>query len=224
MYSITKSLIITIFLLLYLNCEGSKENNILPFNKESLSDIENNDLMKTPNTVSSQNPIIGFFNNKKNIGDKDYYKVYFALKEISYKIIQTAVPCIDSKISLFSPSGNILFYVDSGKKGEAEKIWNYYPNYEYIIMRIESKIGHNEKVPYIINFIPKTNENIDETEPNNSKENAILIKYEETKKGLISPKNDVDYYKIIFDNNKNHDFSINLETLSNLDLSLCFDK
>ena len=217
---IKRTILLFIITTVLFSCSCNKNHtDILPFNSNNLSDKENNDIMKKPNNVITQNPIIGFFHNKKNVGDKDYYKVYFSLKETSYKIIQTAVPGIDSKISFYSPSQNRLFYIDSSGKGEAEKLCEYYPTTDYIIMLVEAKIGYNEKVPYVIDFIPKKSTGIDEIEPNNDKENAIIVRLDELKKGLISPKGDIDYYKIIFNDDKIYDFSIKLETLSNLDIN-----
>lgn len=211
--------IITLLIILIFSCNKLKEK-LLPFKEENLVDVEPNDILKKPNEVTSQSPILGFFNEKGNVGDKDYYKVYFSLKDISYEIIQTAVPGIDTKLTFFSPDGERLFFIDEGAKGESEKMWDYFPSYDHIILLVESKIGFNEKVPYVIEFIPKVDQGIDEIEPNNTLKNAVSIKLDELKKGLISPRGDIDYYKIDIQDDKIHDFSINIETLSNIDINI----
>jgi len=214
-----KSILIAILIISTFSCNREKEK-YLPFKPENLVDVEPNDVMREPNLVTSQSPILGFFEKKGNVGDKDYYKVYFSLRDTSYEMIQTAVPGIDTKITFFSPTGKRLFFIDDGGKGESEKLWDYSPSGDHIILLIESKIGYNEKVPYIIDFLPKIDQGIDEIEPNNTMKNAVLIKPDETKKGLISPRGDIDYYKIDIQDEKIYDFGINIETLSNIDINI----
>lgn len=207
-----------IIIIAFSGCSGKKAD-IKPFDYNYLADKENNDTISKANEVTTQNPIVGFYNDKKNIGDKDYYKVYFSIKSTSYMIVLTGVPGIDSKLSFYLPDGNQLFTIDRGGKGESEKLYEYYPNTDYIIIAVEAKTGYNEKVPYAVNFIPKMDQGINEIEPNNDKASAAIIKLGEEKKGLISPKDDVDYYKIVFDDDNTHYFSIKIETLSNIDIS-----
>ncbi|MBN1214533.1 MAG: hypothetical protein JXA99_03730 [Candidatus Lokiarchaeota archaeon] len=197
----------------------SRRVDIKPFDSKNISDIESNDSIKNPKDVSSQMPIIGFFNDKKDIGDKDYYRVFFSVGHTPYEILQTAVPGIDSKITFYSSSKKMLFNIDRGGKGEPEKLWEYFPASENIIICVESKTGFNEKVPYVINFTPKIDNDIIEEEPNDDEKNAIPIKPGEEKGGLISPKSDVDYYKVIFDDESFYDFSIKVQSQSGLDVN-----
>ena len=208
-----------LLLFFFIGCGNSKLPDLKPFDISNYKDQEPNDQISSPIEVTTQGPLIGFFNNKGNVGDKDYYKVVFPFKGISYKFIQTAVPGIDSKITFFSDSKRRLLVIDNGKRGESEKLWQYNPNADSIIMLVESKTGFNEKVPYIIEFYSNENSNIDEIEPNNNKNEAMEIKVGEEIKSLISPKNDVDYYKVIFDDNEIHDYSIKVKTFSNLDIN-----
>ena len=214
--------LLVIFLLLFYIIIGcSQKVDIKPFDSNDIVDFEeeDNDLFKNPKDVSTQKPIIGFFNKKDDTGDKDYYKVFFSIKNTPYEILQTAVPGIDSKITFYSASKKLLFDIDRGGKGEPEKLWEYYPISNYVIISIKSKIGFNEKVPYVINFIPKINDDINEVEPNDSESNAINIKPGEEKKALISPESDVDYYKVIFDDDSFYDYSIKIESQSSLDIN-----
>ena len=68
--------------------------------------------------VSSQSQIIGFFNNKGNTGERDYYKVNFMNKGIGYKVILTAVPGIDSKVSFYSPNKEEFYPLITEVSGE----------------------------------------------------------------------------------------------------------
>src|SRR4030042_6370138 len=193
-------LIISIFF--SLNCFNSLKERFKPYDISKINDKENNDSRKSANIVNTSEPVIGFFNDKGKARDIDYYTVYFNNLYASYKIVQTAVPGIDSKLTFFSADGKILYVIDNKGKGEAEKLWEYYPDNEYLLFKIESKLGYNEKVPYFIDFISNVIEDNKEIEPNNSKENAVFIKVDQNFKGLISPREDSDFYKIIFDDNK----------------------
>ena len=63
------------------------------------------------------------------------------------------------------------------------------------------------------------NNEISEIEPNDSEDKAIAIKPGEEKKGLISPESDVDYYKVIFDDDSFYDYSIKVVCQSSLDIN-----
>lgn len=215
-----KYIFIGILLFFLISCGNSKLYDLKPFDAVNFKDQEPiNDHINNPIEVTAQSPIIGYFDNKNNIGDKDYYKVIFPFKGTSYKFIQTAVPGIDSKITFFSASKRHLLLIDNGKRGEFEKLWQYYPNEDSIIMLVESKTGFNKKVPYVIEFYASESSNINEAEPNNRQNEAMEIRIGEEIRGLISPKDDFDYYKVIFDDNEVDDFSIKVKTFSNLDIN-----
>ncbi len=197
----------------------TRKIDINPFNSKNISDIENNDSIRNPVDVTTQMPLIGFFNDKNDIGDKDYYRILFSVRYTPYEILQTAVPGIDSKITFYSSSNKMLFSIDRGGKGEPEKLWEYFPTSDSIIICVESKTGFNEKVPYVINLTPKIENDIIEIEPNNNEEDAILIKPGEEKRGLISPKSDVDFYKITFGDESFYDFSVKIISQASLDVN-----
>lgn len=210
-------MIISVFIL--LNCFNSLKEKFKPYDYTKINDKENNDSRKTAVTANASEPVIGFFNDKGKARDIDYYMVYFNNLYASYQIIQTAVPGIDSKLTFFTADGKILYIIDNKGKGEAEKLWEYYPDNEYLLFKIESKLGYNEKVPYFIDFISNVIEDNKEIEPNNSKDRAVVIKIDQNYNGLISPREDADFYKIVFDDNKYTDFSLEVNTLSGLDIN-----
>jgi hypothetical protein len=215
-----KKTIIYIILTFLLLSSCSKKIDIKPLDKKFYIDKDDNDTInKAVEVTIQQNPIVGFFNKKENTGDRDYYKVSFALRNTSYKIVQTGVPGIDSKLEIYLPNGDILFKIDRNGIGEAEVLSEYYPSTDYIILMTEAKTSYNEKVPYIINFIPKNESGVNEIEPNNNEENAIEISIGDEKKGLLSPANDVDYYKIKYNDGEANNFLVKIETLSNLDIN-----
>ena len=212
----SKLLLLICFTILF-SCGKSDKPDILPLNK--ITEVEINDSIDNSTPVTTGEVIVGFFNKKDNAGDRDYYELQFANLNNSYQMIQTAVPGIDTRISFFNNSKQLLFRVDSNGVGESEKLWDYTPKSEKIYILVEAKTGSNEKVPYIINFISRKTDSFEEVEPNNSEQYAVDINPGQSKKGYISPENDNDFYKIVYVNNKIIDFSIEVETLSNLDIN-----
>lgn len=186
---------------------------------KNISDIEPNDTISKVSYVTVQSQIVGFFNNKNNSGDKDYYKIFFPQKYISYKMVASSVPAIDTKITFYTIEGKKLLEIDENGRGESEKLWEYYAAFDYLVLCIESKDNFNENIPYVINFMPKGDGGVEEIEPNNDEESALTIFLSDTKRGFISPKNDVDYYKLLFKDDRNYDFFIKIETLSNIDIN-----
>lgn len=212
------------FLFIVFSCSKVDKADFNLYQKR-LTDIENNDDKNSACLTTTQNCIVGFFNNKLSIGDKDFYNISVTQKNSSYKMILTSVPGIDSKIAVYTSQGEILFYVDENGRGEGEKLWEYYPNGDIISLSVEAKTDYNETVPYYLNFEAKGKDSVEEIEPNNDESNAIKIDIEDDKLGLISPKNDFDYYKIQLTDGPNSDFEIRLETISKLDLNMTiYDK
>jgi len=188
--------------------------------QKRLTDVENNDDRNSACSTTTQN-----CNNKGSIGDKDFYNISVSQKNSSYKMLLTSVPGIDSKITVYTPRGEILFTVDENGRGEGEKLWEYYPSGDVILLSVEAKTNYNETVPYYLNFEAKGKDSVEEIEPNNDESTAIKIDIGDEKRGLISPKNDFDYYKIQLIDGQNYDFEIRLETLSKLDLNMTiYDK
>lgn len=213
-----KNVIFILCLIVLISCSKNRPD-IKPFDSKFIFDIEDNDTFSRAKEVNSIDPIIGFFDKKNKGGDKDFYRVNLAFSGVSYKIILTGVPAIDSKLYFYTPNYSYLFGIDDNGKGEAEKVWEYYPTTGVIVISVESKAGYNDKVPYIINFIPNIDGSVNEVEPNNDKESAIPIRPGEEKKGFIIPKGDMDFYKIVFDDDKSYDFTINAKVFSPMDIN-----
>jgi len=168
--------------------------------------------------VNIKKPIVGFFESLDNKLDVDFYKIENQKSDNSYEIIISPVPEVDIKATFYDNKRRILFTLDENGEGEGEKLWEFTFFGEFIYIKLESKRGENKKIPYIINFVKKEI-NSYEIEPNNSEKEAITIKLNDTKEAFISPQSDVDYYKLVFDNNQTNDFFIEIETLSNLDIN-----
>jgi hypothetical protein len=213
-----KKLILILFSVLLFSCSNSKKD-IRPFDSSGLFDNKPHDTFSSAANVSNQSQIIGFFNNKGNAGERDYYKVNFSNNGIGYKVVLTAVPGIDSRVTFYSRNKERILSVDNGGMGEAEKIWEYYPKDDFIFVIVEAKAGFNEKVPYVLEFIPLQGEDNYGMETNNDKDHAAEIRINDEKKGLISPDQQANYYKIVFNDSQVHDFSIELETMSNHDFA-----
>ena len=209
--------ILTVSLLFLSNCvrRDTTDDNLFGI---ALLDYEPNDTVSAALEVSAQSLIAGFMNDKGNVGDMDYYKVTFPQHDVSYKIGLTGVPGVDTTLQVFGTNGRQLFITDEGGIGESEKVWDYYPTGEFVYICVKAKTSYNEKIPYYLTFTPKGDNSIEEIEPNNSEETALSLSENERKKGLIFPKNDVDYYRLNFVSQHSFVFSINVEPLSNIDV------
>ncbi len=210
------SFILTI-LMLFVGCvrKDTTDDNLYGI---ALLDYEPNDTVATSLEVSAQSLIAGFMNNKGNVGDMDYYKVTFPQHDVSYKIGLTGVPGVDTTVQVFGTNGRQLFITDEGGIGESEKVWDYYPTGDFIYLCVKAKTSFNEKIPYYLTFSPKGENSIEEIEPNNTEETALTLSENDRKKGLIFPKNDVDYYRLNFISTESIIFSVNVDPLSNVDL------
>ena len=204
--------------LLIVNCSNKDRDLKHIYPGITSEGIENNDISKAVSTDPSKT-IVGFFMKNGVQVEPNFYKVKFVDRSVSYEVVLTAVPGVDSRIRIFDRNKKLVFNVDEQGTGESEKLWELIPKDEFIYLQIDSKSGYNDRIPYAVNFIKKQENRSEEIEPNNTEEEANLIKLNDSKKGYISPKDDIDYYKIIFDDDKNHDFSIELESFSNLDVS-----
>ncbi|MBQ3922188.1 MAG: hypothetical protein II707_02745, partial [Spirochaetales bacterium] len=204
-------------LMLFVGCvrKDTTDDNLYGI---ALLDYEPNDTVATSLEVSAQSLIAGFMNNKGNVGDMDYYKVTFPQHDVSYKIGLTGVPGVDTTVQVFGTNGRQLFITDEGGIGESEKVWDYYPTGDFIYLCVKAKTSFNEKIPYYLTFSPKGENSIEEIEPNNTEETALTLSENDRKKGLIFPKNDVDYYRLNFISTESIIFSVNVEPLSNVDL------
>ena len=207
-----KIVALIIFVLILSGCSSGDKDLKKIYNK--ISDAEPNDTAKQASPIIISDPVVGFF-DKKGKNDIDYYKTGIPAKGVSYEVSLSAVPGIDARLKIYNESGRLLYTIDELSKGDSEKLWEFNPKTDNIIFSVESKSGFNEKMPYVVNFIKKEEAPAEEIEPNNGEKDANIIKLGETKRGFISPKNDIDYYKLDFDDEIAHDFSIEIETLSN---------
>jgi len=212
--------ILSSFFLLLFSCVKKDLDKDLYKMFETITDIESNDTIAESNEANLDLPIVGFFNKKENDKkDTDFYKILLKNINLSYELTSTGVPNVNYKITILNDKGKIISVSNENGNGEWEKIWNFYPNSNYIFIKIESIDGFNEKMPYIINISPKEEGTKEEKEPNNTEEAANIIKINETIKGYTAPRGDIDYYNIDFSGNKIYDFNIEIESFSNIDIN-----
>lgn len=195
------------------SCSKKNKIDIRPFKK--LDDTVNNKSFDHAVFCDFMSPIVGFYDPEDS---HDFYYLDF-LSNAGYTVLLTAVPGVDSRLNFYNEQKDLLFRVDNNGIGEYEKIWKFHPGAGKIYIAVESKNSYNKKIPYTVNFIPLTSSENEENEPNNSFEKADSIEIGQTKKGYISPDSDIDYYKINHLEKGTVDFSVEIETLSNLDIT-----
>jgi len=212
---------ILIFIIISLFTSCSKKDslfeNIYP---KIYLDSSKNQNINNATPVESNKPIVGFFNRKDAASISYFYKVVFSEKSVNYEIILSAVPGVDARLKIYDENKRLIYSIDDQGIGEPEKVWDIIPRSDYIYLEAQVKIGRNTNLPFVINFIKKQEDSSEEIEPNNLEKDSNLLRLNETKKGYISPQRDVDFYKVIVEDEKNHDFSVEVESFSNLDIML----
>ncbi|HOV13039.1 MAG TPA: hypothetical protein PK771_02045 [Spirochaetota bacterium] len=213
-----KYLILLFILFSFLNCKSKNQDDDFLKMFGKMSEIEDNNTFKNANQILIDKPITGFFSEIEKGFDVDFYKIKSTGRDNSYEIVISPVPDVDSKLTFYDEKQKMLFTLDEKGNGEGEKLWEFSFYSDTIFLKVESKNGSNEKIPYVINFIKKET-SYSEIEPNNTEKDAIEIKLNQTKEAFISPKSDIDYYKLVFDSEFIYDFYVEIETLSNLDIN-----
>ncbi len=213
-----KQILIIIFLIFITISCSKKDTSDENLFGNYFFDREVNDTFMEAIDVSTQNPIVGYFHKKNSLADTDCYHISFAQADVSYKITLTSVPGIDSVLDFYDENKHLLFSVDEYGAGQSERLWDFFPTSPTIYVRVRAKINYNEKVPYYLNFIAKGALGIGEIEPNNSIDTAVKMAVDDSKKGLISPKNDVDFYRIVAGKPYSQNFSVSVVPLSNMDV------
>ena len=103
-------------------------------------------LMGAKQFFDGAKPFVGFFNDKGDILDKDYYHFMLRKKTGAIRFTLTGVPGVDSKVSVFGPDKQLLFTVNENGVGESEVAWRYYSPFNEFYFCIESLSGANEEI------------------------------------------------------------------------------
>ncbi len=211
--------IIFILLITIISCSRNQDD-ILRLYGGKITDTEENETIEQAININVTETIVGYFHKKDIQGDKDYYLLTLPDERASYKMVLSPVSGIDSRISVYTKENRLLYTIDAGSVGEAEKLWDIKAtNGNEVIIVIESKNGSNEVTPYIVNFINNGIDSRIEKEPNNITEEAELIGIPGVRRGYISPANDKDCFRIQ-GSDTIKEFNLRVETLSNLDVAI----
>ncbi len=178
--------------------------NIEKYKKEF--EFEPNDSMNNANYLKDS--VKGFINPP---GDVDWFTFTIDSNKASLLNISiTPLSDIDIIVKLYSHMGEKLFELNSYSVNESEFFPDLYIlSGKYFITVSDAKNKfQNINSPYTlsIKFFPYAKEF--EIEPNNSFDNATMIKLNTPFKGYISPKADIDYYKFSLGSNKRLKFRI----------------
>lgn len=209
-----------VLFVLICSCRWKEEDKFLPY--ETILDQEENDSFSAAILVGDrESAIVGFFHQKTNAVDldQDYYRFPLPEGAASYQIRLTAVPGVDSVVTVYNGKRDKLFVMDERGVGEAEIIWNYYCKYSEIYISVQSKYGYNENVPYVMTVKADTKEKTMEIEPNNTEDAATILIPGVPLKGYIVPAYDIDYYQLEFGDGVS-DFQAKVESLSSLDINM----
>ncbi len=212
------SIVLLIIIISQQSC-FKKENTLLPYSETI--DIEDNNSFFTANSFTISNePIVGFFNTFENSKDIDFFKINFKGKAGAFRFTLTGVPGVNSKVTVYDINKKLLYSMDERGVGEAEIAWRYYSPYSELYVSIESTFGSNEVVPYIFTIVSEDKDTSVEVEPNNLIDDATFIEPGLNLKGYIVPASDIDYFKLVFNEDGVYDFRVKAESLSSVDLKL----
>ncbi len=200
-----------------ISCKNDPNEQFLPYHID-VNDGENTTIESATTFNESSNTVVGFLR-----GDDKVIRRYYRLSSevsVSYKIELTAVPGVDSSISIADSSGERLLTMNERAVGEAEVIWNYFSGHKKLYVVVESKSGNNANVPFMLTVKSVDEHKNAEVEPNDSEALANALSPRGTLKAHIVPTNDVDFYQLSFPKGEVLDFRVKLEAFSNLDVSM----
>jgi len=176
--------------------------------KEAKEDEEKepNDKAVFANSVGESGIIKGYFNpasnplNNENAEkiEEDWYS--FAVNGKSMKIIDTslsAVPNIDSILSIYDDLGYLIRESNSYGIGEPEKIVNVGVKKGKYYIRVKSSkcCVQNPYIGYLLKIEKNNWDSNYEYEPNDRYSSANNPRFSEDFKGYINPKGDIDWLK-----------------------------
>lgn len=206
-----------IFLAVTSESNGSKDYpskyvlNVKIRNKDKYEEGEPNDeaVFALPILKDNNGNLIkGYFNPglnplKESGIEEDWYKYKVSYvdvqskdKSIKVNLDLTAVPDVDSKVTIYDDLGYMIRSGDSSGLGENERLLNVLLKEGTYYIKINSVYPNQENVsiPYIFR-ITKINDLKTEAEPNDSYPMANTIDFSEENKGFFNPIGDIDWYR-----------------------------
>ncbi len=170
--------------------------------KEDNEEGEPNDKAVTATEFGSYSILRGFFNPSADLLEdealeEDWYSFTVSGKESQVvHISHTAVPGVDSVLSLYDDLGYLIRASDSSGKGEPEKLRNLGLEKGSYFVKIHPSTAYqqNYKVNYLLKLEREPKKN-SEYEPNDKYPYANLIQYSQDIRGCFNPKGDIDWYR-----------------------------
>jgi len=167
---------------------------------------EANDKAVFANPIGDSGIIKGYFNpswNPLNIDDaqkreEDWYS--FIISGEGLKILNisvSAVPNIDTKLSIYDDMGYLIRETNGNKTGETEKIMNLgvKKGKYYIKLENDKPYVQNPYVGYLLKIEKYNWDKYSEYEPNDRYSFANSITFSKDIKGYINPPGDIDWFR-----------------------------
>ncbi len=156
------------------------------------SELESNSSFDKANIIMN-NIIKGKISNPE---DHDFFQFVPQFKNRYYKAVCSAAEGLDLIMTIYDSNRNKLFEINNGGTGQAEKI-PYFLLKNPIYISVSALSLTSAEPEYTLALEQFDSNEIIETEPNNSKNNANTFHNKIT--GFITYKNDSDYYLVRFD-------------------------
>jgi len=165
------------------------------------SELESNNSFEKANTVLN-NVIKGKITNSE---DRDFYQFTPPFKNRYYKAFCSGAEGLDLIMTIFDSNRNKLFEINNSGIGEPEKI-PYFLIRNPIYISVSALSLSSAEPEYTLALEQFDSNEIIETEPNNTKNNANTINNKIT--GFITYKNDSDYYLLKFEDRQKVKISV----------------
>ena len=186
--------------------EKRYELNLQIREREQTDEGEPNDRAVDSTEFGEQEMQRGYFNPSidwlQKRGDEkieeDWYS--FTVNGIEEQIIHvshTAVPDVDSMISIYDELGYLIRKADSWGIGEPEKIKNLglETGRYFIQLSSSTPFQQNERVSYLLRLERGDTESKNESESNDKYPYADLLQFSSDKQGCFNPAADIDWFK-----------------------------
>lgn len=153
--------------------------------------------MEPNNSTDKANKMVENIINGKIFpqGDEDWYS-FSPQDGMNIFRVEVIPPSdIDIKIDVISLNGNTIYTIDNSGSGEKEYFPNIYSKDPFKIRVYSNSAEGNPDMTYAVSVNSRKIEPEEETEPNDERETASVVK-KNVIKGYISKNQDVDYYSI----------------------------
>ncbi len=177
---------------------------------------EPNDRQESANELKLGQVVGGFFAKRY---DEDWFKLIVDKPGKSLVLIDiTAVPGVNSSLTLRDANGRSIWDVNEAEAGGPESIFNLaLAQGMYFIQLYAREFNYNNHYVLHTRILGPWQEGL-EAEPNNRMEDATELRLGQSVEGYVQYNSDDDYYKLIIDKPGKNDIQVDLSAVPGVDM------